>query len=128
MAVLDWLSQEQLCKFVLLSWENTLLIINRNNSIRSTLQPFGLDSQEIRLLLDNPQHALNSMHDDVQAEDISAALVPAYRRGFRIVFIVSAVLAALAVFLVFFLMPQVELNRPDDDELKEKGARGDEKA
>ena len=77
--------------------------------------------------MNNPQHALDSMTDNAQAERVSATLVPAYLRGFRIIFIVSAVLAALAVVLVFFLMPQVELNRPDDEELKEEGIRASDR-
>lgn len=49
--------------------------------------------------------------------------MPAYQRGFRIVFIIGASLAALAFFLAMALMPQVELNRADDARLKEEGKR-----
>lgn len=49
--------------------------------------------------------------------------MPAYQRGFRIVFIIGASLAALAFFLAVALMPQVELNRADDEKLKEEGKR-----
>ena len=49
--------------------------------------------------------------------------MPAYRKGFRIIFIVGASLAALAFVLAFVLMPQVELYRPDDKKLQEEGRK-----
>lgn len=49
------------------------------------------------------------------------ALIAAYRRGFRIVFILCASLAALSTLVVIFLMPQVDLDRPDDTKLKQEG-------
>lgn len=48
-------------------------------------------------------------------------LIPGYKRGFRIIFIIGAVLAAVAFCLTFWLMPQVALNRADDDKLKVEG-------
>ena len=50
-------------------------------------------------------------------------LTPAYQRGFRIIFIVGASLATFAFFLAGWLMPQVGLNRADDQALKEEGAK-----
>lgn len=50
-------------------------------------------------------------------------LIPAYRRGFRIIFIIGAALSAGAFLLAFVLMPQVSLNREDDQRLKEEGKR-----
>lgn len=55
------------------------------------------------------------------AERIRQTLTPAYRRGFRIVFLIGASLAALSFVVVLFLMPQVELDRPDDQKLKDEG-------
>lgn len=51
------------------------------------------------------------------------ALIEGYRKGFRIMFIVMASLAALSFFLVIFLMPQLQLDRKDDKALKEQGKR-----
>lgn len=48
-------------------------------------------------------------------------LIPAYRHGFRVVFVVGAALAAAAFAVAGWLMPQVELGRVDDEELKEEG-------
>lgn len=53
-------------------------------------------------------------------------LNPAYRRGFRVIFLVGASLAAAAFVVAFFLMPQVELARPDDKMLQEEGRRAAE--
>lgn len=50
-------------------------------------------------------------------------LIPAYQRGFRIIFIIGAALSAGAFLLAFVLMPQVSLNREDDQRLKEEGKR-----
>ena len=50
-------------------------------------------------------------------------LIPAYRRGFRIIFIIGAALSAGAFVLAFVLMPQVSLNREDDQQLKEEAKK-----
>lgn len=44
------------------------------------------------------------------------------------VFIVGAALCAFAFVIAFFMMPQIELSRPDDAKLKEEGKKAyDEK-
>lgn len=58
-----------------------------------------------------------------EAAHIRDVLIPAYRRGFQAVFIIGASLAGLAFILTVFLMPQVELSRPDDSKLKEEGLK-----
>lgn len=52
-----------------------------------------------------------------------SVLVPAYRQGFRVIFLVGASLAAFAFVIAWFMMPQVELSRPDDEKLKEEGRK-----
>lgn len=51
--------------------------------------------------------------------------MPAYRKSFRIVFIVNAVLAGFAFLLAWWLMPQVGLGgkgeKQDKEEKKEEG-------
>ena len=59
-------------------------------------------------------------------EAIRILLIAAYRKGFRTVFLVCAAIAALATVLALVLMPQVELNRPDDEKLKAQGRKVDE--
>jgi predicted MFS family arabinose efflux permease len=50
-------------------------------------------------------------------------LIPAYKKGFRIIFLIGAGLAAFAFVLAFWLMPQVTLKRVDDEKLKEEGRK-----
>ena len=60
-----------------------------------------------------------------EAELFRVAIVEAYSQGFRIVFLVGAGLAAFAFFVALFLMPQHDLDRPDDQDLKEKGRKAE---
>ncbi|EXF74805.1 multidrug resistance protein fnx1 [Colletotrichum fioriniae PJ7] len=95
-----------------------------NNILASNIASLGLGDDESRKLLANPQQVLSSL-PQVEAQRLRAAILPGYRRAFRIIFLVMAGLAAVAFFVAFFLMPQVELSRPDDAKLKEE-ARGKE--
>jgi hypothetical protein len=72
--------------------------------------------------LGNPQTFLDTV-SSIEAERIRSVLIPAYRQGFRIIFLVGAGVASLAFVLAFILMPQVNLTRPDDLILKEEGRR-----
>lgn len=85
-----------------------------------------MDQASSKTLLSNPQTFLTSVSPQ-EAERIRSILVPAYRQGFRVIFLVGASLAALAFVLAFVLMPQVELTRSDDAKLKEEGRRAQEK-
>lgn len=62
-----------------------------------------------------------------EAGRIRDVLIPAYRKGFRVIFIVGAALCAVAFVVAFFMMPQVELKRADDDKLKEEGKKAMQK-
>lgn len=81
-----------------------------------------LDSKESKTLIGNPQTFLDTVSSS-EAERIRAVLIPAYRKGFRVIFLIGASVAALAFVLAFVLMPQVDLARPDDAKLKEEGRR-----
>lgn len=86
-----------------------------------------MDAKAAKTLLGNPQEYLSEVSAE-EADRIRAILFPAYRRGFRIIFLVGAALATLAFVLAFFLMPQIELSRPDDQKLKEEAQKAhDEK-
>lgn len=89
------------------------------------LSSLGLDDETRMRLLHSPQTFLAQASPE-SAEQMRSVLVPAYRRGFRVVFIVGASLAAVAFVLALVLMPQVELSRPDDGQLKEAGRKMDE--
>lgn len=90
-----------------------------NNIIRSSISGFRLSEAAIQGVLDQPETALEILSN----QQVRAALVPAYQRGFRIVFLVCAALAALSTVLAFWLMPQIKLDREDDEKLKEEGRR-----
>lgn len=104
-------------------WMYEPLTYFRNNSIRSTLKHLGLSESNFQSLLNQPNQFLNSFNDSAEAEKIRSDLIVAYRKGFRVVFIVGAGLAAAATLTVVLLMPQVPLDRPDDKELKEEGGK-----
>ncbi|RSL50241.1 hypothetical protein CEP53_008874 [Fusarium sp. AF-6] len=97
-----------------------------NNILANSLSALDLDSKETKTLLGNPQTFLDTVSSS-EAERIRSVLIPAYRKGFRVIFLVGASVAALAFVLAFVLMPQVELTRPDDAKLKEEGRRAYEK-
>jgi hypothetical protein len=91
-----------------------------NNVIASSVRSLDMSREDRKALLKSPNNYLNK-HSGAEAERIRQALVPAYRDGFRIVFLIGASLAALAFVLCLFLMPQVPLDRSDDEKLKEEG-------
>ncbi|KAL1953279.1 hypothetical protein VTO42DRAFT_3313 [Malbranchea cinnamomea] len=93
-----------------------------NNLVSHSLSSLNLPDSEAKLLLSGPQAYLSTLPAD-QAARIRALLIPAYKRGFFIIFVIGASLAALAFFLAVVLMPQVGLKRPDDDALKEEAKR-----
>ncbi|KAF7167624.1 hypothetical protein CNMCM5623_000897 [Aspergillus felis] len=98
-----------------------------NNLLSSSISSLGFTPSETRSFLSSPKNFLSSLPAD-EAERVRALVVPAYQRGFRIIFVIGGALAAFAFCLAFVLMPQVELNRADDAKLKEEAKkRVDEK-
>lgn len=88
--------------------------------VGSSISSLGLSDSEQRAFLSSPQNYLSKLPAD-EAEHARALLIPAYKRGFRIIFLIGAALAALAFVLAFVLMPQVGLKRDDDEKLKAEG-------
>ncbi|OAA38117.1 MFS general substrate transporter [Metarhizium rileyi] len=98
-----------------------------NNILTGAFSSLNLDGKTAKVLLSNPQEYLKKVSSE-EADRIRDVLIPAYRHGFRVIFIIGASLAAFAFFLALFLMPQVELSRPDDQKLKEEAQKAhDEK-
>ncbi|KNG90697.1 MFS drug transporter [Aspergillus nomiae NRRL 13137] len=93
-----------------------------NNLITSSISSLGLTQSETRSFLSSPQNYLSKLPRE-EAERARSLLIPAYRKGFRIIFLIGAALAAFAFVLAFWLMPQVSLNRADDEKLKEEGRK-----
>jgi Na+/melibiose symporter-like transporter len=93
------------------------LINHRNNTLRTYLTPLGYSSTTIQAILDSPVEVL-SHQDEMRME-----VIHAYRKGFRIIFLVGACLAAFAFLVALALMKQVGLDRKDDAALKEEAKR-----
>lgn len=88
----------------------------------SSISSLQLGDTESRSLLSSPQNYLSKQSSE-DAEHIRSVLIPAYQKGFRIVFIIGASLSALSFFLAWWLMPQVGLKRSDDEQLKEEAKK-----
>ncbi|KAH1389354.1 hypothetical protein KXW83_007337 [Aspergillus fumigatus] len=93
-----------------------------NNILSSSISSLGLTVSETRSFLSSPQNYLSGL-SVAEAERVRALVIPAYKRGFRIIFVIGGALAAFAFCLAFALMPQVELNRADDAKLKEEAKK-----
>ncbi|KAJ5681702.1 uncharacterized protein N7477_001642 [Penicillium maclennaniae] len=93
-----------------------------NNILSSSISTLDLSASESRSLLSSPQTYLSQQSVE-NANHIRSVLIPAYQKGFRIIFIIGASLAALAFFLAFGLMPQLGLKRTDDEALKKEGEK-----
>ncbi|KAE8355073.1 major facilitator superfamily domain-containing protein [Aspergillus coremiiformis] len=92
----------------------------RNNSITSSISSLDLTASETRSFLTSPQNYLSKLPQQ-EAVHVQSLLIPAYRKGFQIIFLIGAGLAAFAFILSFWLMPHVTLKRADDEQLKEEG-------
>ncbi|KAJ5810371.1 uncharacterized protein N7503_002589 [Penicillium pulvis] len=93
-----------------------------NNIIAFSISGLDLSASDSQSLLAHPSTFLSAQSAE-KAAHIRSVLIPAYRKGFRIIFLIEAGLSALAVLLAFWLIPQVGLSRADDDALKEEGKK-----
>ena len=91
----------------------------RNNLLSSSISSVGLSDSEKKSFLSSPSNYLNKLPDD-EAAHVRSVLIPAYKQGFRIIFIIGGALSAFAFFLAVVLMPQVTLKRDDDEKLKQE--------
>ncbi|KAK3936025.1 multidrug resistance protein fnx1 [Diplogelasinospora grovesii] len=96
-----------------------------NNVLRSNLNNLGLSETIIRQILDEPE-SVSELALPEGTGELVAAVTAGYQTGFRIVFYVGAGLSTLGFVISWFLMPQIDLDRPDDAKLKEEGRRAEE--
>lgn len=75
-----------------------------------------LTPDQMRTIINNPVDALNALSPALQDD-----VIDAYRRGFRIVFILLAALATFSFFVALAFLKQKKLDRDDDKDLKEQG-------
>ncbi|KAK2873628.1 hypothetical protein FQN49_002217 [Arthroderma sp. PD_2] len=90
-----------------------------NNIVASSLSSLSLADDDNKAIVQSPGNYLATRSPD-EAERIRSVLIPAYQKGFRIIFILCSGLAAVAFVLAFFLMPHISLKRADDKTLKEE--------
>ncbi|KAL5115631.1 hypothetical protein ACEQ8H_006518 [Pleosporales sp. CAS-2024a] len=93
-----------------------------NNAIRGSLEQRGLPDADIQLLIKSLD-LFRDKYGNQRTDEVRSELRSAYIHGFRVIFIVSASLNALAFIAAYFLMPQLELNREDEAKLKEEGKK-----
>ncbi|KAF4817569.1 Efflux pump dotC [Colletotrichum siamense] len=91
-----------------------------NNIVKSSVNDLDLGVEQRDSLLSNPQQYISSLSDE-DAQRIRAVLAPAYQKSFKVIFELGSGLAAGAFFVAWFLMPHIDLSRPDDHKLKEEG-------
>ncbi|RDL35204.1 MFS general substrate transporter [Venustampulla echinocandica] len=101
-----------------------------NNSLRSALSGLAdVQPENIQWLLNHPGDVLSGsvvLPGTENSINLKGVFVEAYKKGFRTVFLVGAGLAASAFVFAFFLLPQIELSRPDEEKLKAEGKKYDE--
>lgn len=69
----------------------------------------NLKPNEISTILDDPSSTSALSISSATPDNVAPAVLAAYKRGFRIVFLLSSTLAALAFIFALFLMPQIEI-------------------
>lgn len=89
-----------------------------NNITRSKLSANGVAEAVINNVINNPETARNDLDDQTRA-----LVVSVYREGFRAVFLACTAWAGIAFFVALFMMPQINLDRADDQKLKDEGRK-----
>ncbi|CEJ82362.1 Putative MFS general substrate transporter [[Torrubiella] hemipterigena] len=88
-----------------------------NNIVANAFSSAGVDPVLGKKITTNPESYFASVSPE-EADHMRGIIIPAYRKGFRTIFLVGASLASFAFVVAFFMIPQVELSRPDDARLK----------
>ncbi|KAF8248817.1 MFS drug transporter [Wilcoxina mikolae CBS 423.85] len=91
-----------------------------NNTLQQILSPLGYSTSEIRKVLDDPVDVLSGA---VGGHELRKEVLAGYQRGFRAVFLVGAGLAVFAFVISVLMMPQINLERKDDEQLKVQAKR-----
>lgn len=98
-----------------------------NNTLRSSLTNVAeLDQADLKYLLDHPGAIMAGtlvpeLGSVQNINELRGLFIDGYRRGFKTIFYVGAGLSALAFAAAWFLLPQIELTRPDEERLKAEG-------
>ena len=73
---------------------------------------------EIAIMVYSQSHLISGQETGSATREV---FLRGYLRGFRFVFLISTGLAVLAFCVAFFLMPELDLKRDDDQRLKREG-------
>lgn len=115
------------------------LLCRSNNSLRSAMAIYRLPTSTVNKIVDNPTllgqllSSSNSSGSDSLASlgvspPMAAHILDGYTHGFRIVFILNASLAAVAVVASVLMIRHKELTRDDEAKLKQEARAKDESA
>ncbi|KAF7512343.1 hypothetical protein GJ744_001911 [Endocarpon pusillum] len=91
-----------------------------NNLVRASLMEAGagLSTAEIAVMIYSPSYLISGPETGSATREL---FLRGYLRGFRFVFLTGAGLAVLAFCVAFFLVPELDLKREDDQRLKREG-------
>ncbi|KAG6369452.1 MFS general substrate transporter [Boletus reticuloceps] len=100
-----------------------------NNTLRSALVSLGLSSSAIKTIVDNP--AILGSHTPparlaslgLGPAQATYALTHGYTQGFKYVFVLNACLASVATLASIFMIKHKELDRGDEERLREEANR-----
>ncbi|MCJ1422345.1 hypothetical protein MMC29_000225 [Sticta canariensis] len=97
------------------------------NSLRTSLLPLNLSEGRLKEILNQPTSFYTWSAGSVAEMQLRAAILAGYHRGFRIIFILGASLSAFACLVALLMMPELGLDRKDDEELKREAKTEQEK-
>lgn len=103
----------------------------RNNSLRSSMVALGLPASTIEAIVNNPTLLADRLYSPNSASSnpltalgitpaLASRILGGYTHGFRIVFITNAALAACATLASIFMIQHKNLDRGDEQHLREK--------
>ncbi|KAI0764356.1 MFS general substrate transporter [Trametes elegans] len=106
-----------------------------NNALRHFMTSLSLPSETISAIVDDPTilGAHTSATDSTLVDlgitsAVADRILGAYVRGFRTVFVLNAVLNAIATVAAIVLIQHKELSRGDEDELRKEALQASEKS
>jgi len=92
-----------------------------NNSLKQSMKSLSLSSSIISAVVDDPATLTSPASIGLSSEQAAYILSHGYTKGFRAVFILHAALATLATLTSIVMIKHKDLNRGDEDRLKQEG-------
>ncbi|PPQ83724.1 hypothetical protein CVT25_006128 [Psilocybe cyanescens] len=98
-----------------------------NNSLRTAMNTLAYSSVLITSIVDDPGQLFSPSTLGISSSDATYILNAGYTKGFRTVFILNAILTALATIASVVLIKHKELNRGDEGQLRAASSETKEK-